>query len=178
MLFIWVFQNKSPPSLKLWRAEAEKEGLISLIPKRGVPKPRDRKPCFAAVIFLCLYVYECTHSTLPDIKKAARQKTDSDPCFAEKEGFEPPVPLPVHRISSAARSTTLALLPGCEGSKVNLIHPDKFVNSGINQKLCLLQLTNPPLLTAIPTFSPVTTCPPGWLRHSFSGLCITSLLHG
>ena len=27
---------------------------------------------------------------------------------AESEGFEPPVQLPVHRISSAARSTTLA----------------------------------------------------------------------
>lgn len=27
---------------------------------------------------------------------------------AESEGFEPPVPLPVHRISSAARSTTPA----------------------------------------------------------------------
>ena len=30
--------------------------------------------------------------------------------LAEKEGFEPPVPLPVHRISSAAHSTTLAFL--------------------------------------------------------------------
>ena len=33
------------------------------------------------------------------------------PCFAsfaEREGFEPPVQLPVHRISSAARSTTPA----------------------------------------------------------------------
>ena len=28
--------------------------------------------------------------------------------FAEREGFEPPVQLPVHRISSAARSTTPA----------------------------------------------------------------------
>ena len=28
--------------------------------------------------------------------------------LAEKEGFEPPVELPLHRISSAARSTTLA----------------------------------------------------------------------
>ncbi len=28
--------------------------------------------------------------------------------FAEREGFEPPVQLPVHRISSAAHSTTLA----------------------------------------------------------------------
>lgn len=27
--------------------------------------------------------------------------------LAEKEGFEPPVRLPVHRISSAAHSTTL-----------------------------------------------------------------------
>ena len=31
--------------------------------------------------------------------------------FAEREGFEPPVQLPVHRISSAARSTTPASLP-------------------------------------------------------------------
>ena len=30
--------------------------------------------------------------------------------FAEREGFEPPVQLPVHRISSAARSTTPAPL--------------------------------------------------------------------
>ena len=30
---------------------------------------------------------------------------------AESEGFEPPVQLPVHRISSAARSTTPASLP-------------------------------------------------------------------
>ncbi len=29
------------------------------------------------------------------------------PTSAEKEGFEPPVRLPVHRISSAAHSTTL-----------------------------------------------------------------------
>ncbi len=38
------------------------------------------------------------------IKSNLQEKT------AEKEGFEPPVPLPVHRISSAAHSTTLALL--------------------------------------------------------------------
>ena len=30
--------------------------------------------------------------------------------FAEREGFEPPEQLPVHRISSAARSTTPASL--------------------------------------------------------------------
>lgn len=30
---------------------------------------------------------------------------------AESEGFEPPVQLPVHRISSAARSTTPASFP-------------------------------------------------------------------
>lgn len=30
--------------------------------------------------------------------------------LAEREGFEPPVQLPVHRISSAARSTTPASL--------------------------------------------------------------------
>ena len=29
--------------------------------------------------------------------------------MAEEEGFEPPVPFPVHRISSAAHSATLAL---------------------------------------------------------------------
>ena len=33
--------------------------------------------------------------------------------LAEMEGFEPPVPLRVHRISSAARSTTLAHLHFC-----------------------------------------------------------------
>lgn len=34
--------------------------------------------------------------------------------FAESEGFEPPVQLPVHRISSAAHSTTLAAFLGSE----------------------------------------------------------------
>ena len=34
---------------------------------------------------------------------------------AESEGFEPPVQLPVHRISSAAHSTTLAAFQsGCK----------------------------------------------------------------
>ena len=33
------------------------------------------------------------------------------PFIAEREGFEPPVQLPVHRISSAARSTTPASFP-------------------------------------------------------------------
>ncbi len=39
---------------------------------------------------------------------------------AEKEGFEPPVQLPVHRISSAARSTTLAafLVSAIDGANV------------------------------------------------------------
>ena len=35
--------------------------------------------------------------------------------LAEREGFEPPVRLPVLRISSAARSTTLPPLRGREG---------------------------------------------------------------
>ena len=34
--------------------------------------------------------------------------------YAEREGFEPPEQLPVHRISSAARSTTPASLLGVE----------------------------------------------------------------
>ena len=34
--------------------------------------------------------------------------------LAEREGFEPPEQLPVHRISSAARSTTPASLLGVE----------------------------------------------------------------
>ncbi len=39
---------------------------------------------------------------------------------AESEGFEPPVQLPVHRISSAARSTTLAafLVSAIDGANV------------------------------------------------------------
>ena len=36
----------------------------------------------------------------------------TNPTAAEMEGFEPPVPSRVHRISSAARSTTLAHLRG------------------------------------------------------------------
>lgn len=38
---------------------------------------------------------------------------------AESEGFEPPVPLPVHRISSAARSTTPAAFQKKSGPKNN-----------------------------------------------------------
>ncbi len=38
------------------------------------------------------------------------------PSLAEREGFEPPVQLPVHRISSAARSTTPASLPNVPGN--------------------------------------------------------------
>ena len=40
---------------------------------------------------------------------------------AEREGFEPPVQLPVHRISSAARSTTpasLQMFPATENLSV------------------------------------------------------------
>ena len=41
---------------------------------------------------------------------------------AESEGFEPPVQLPVHRISSAARSTTPASLqsPGRKTFRLGL----------------------------------------------------------
>src|SRR3954466_4216449 len=35
--------------------------------------------------------------------------------MAEREGFEPPIRLPVCRISSAVHSTTLPPLRGCEG---------------------------------------------------------------
>ena len=41
-------------------------------------------------------------------KKGFVQANLQKPFFAEKEGFEPPEQLPVHRISSAARSTTPA----------------------------------------------------------------------
>ena len=40
--------------------------------------------------------------------------------IAEREGFEPPVQLPVHRISSAARSTTPASLHKIENHSVVL----------------------------------------------------------
>ena len=47
-------------------------------------------------------------------------------CFpAEREGFEPPEQLPVHRISSAARSTTLApfqLRDGKDRNKIKTEH--------------------------------------------------------
>ena len=44
---------------------------------------------------------------------------------AESEGFEPPVQLPVHRISSAARSTTPASLRSFQRANVQIIfyHP-------------------------------------------------------
>ena len=42
------------------------------------------------------------------IRAAACCLRHGHPCLAEREGFEPPVQLPVHRISSAARSTTPA----------------------------------------------------------------------
>ncbi len=42
--------------------------------------------------------------------------------LAEREGFEPPVQLPVHRISSAARSTTPASLQ---------TYPDKAPQSAV-----------------------------------------------
>ena len=54
------------------------------------------------------------------------------PCLslsAESEGFEPPVQLPVHRISSAAHSTTLAAFlfyKGCVGNKEFLHTPRLF----------------------------------------------------
>ena len=40
--------------------------------------------------------------------------------IAEREGFEPPVQLPVHRISSAARSTTPASLQYVRTPSVHL----------------------------------------------------------
>ena len=83
---------------------------MALIPVGGVSKHRIAHLAVAADIFLHLSAYECEAFDPPRHKKSCPSLTDSDPCFAEKEGFEPPVPLPVHRISSAARSTTLALL--------------------------------------------------------------------
>ena len=50
----------------------------------------------------------------PENKKGCKRMFATQPTtrsFAEREGFEPPVQLPVHRISSAARSTTPASLP-------------------------------------------------------------------
>ena len=57
------------------------------------------------------YVKTCLHKRMRPQKK--RQNPNSVACGlipAEREGFEPPVQLPVHRISSAARSTTPASL--------------------------------------------------------------------
>ena len=64
-------------------------------------------------------VFFCTPSQ-PSSKLGAALPRKKTPPFvrggvlsgAEMEGFEPPVPLPVHRISSAAHSTTLAHLRG------------------------------------------------------------------
>lgn len=44
-------------------------------------------------------------------KTEAKNRCKSLTINAEKEGFEPPVPVRVHLISSQAHSTTLALLP-------------------------------------------------------------------
>ena len=46
--------------------------------------------------------------------------------FAEREGFEPPVQLPVHRISSAARSTTPASLLYIAGATLCFAPPRNF----------------------------------------------------
>ena len=54
------------------------------------------------------------NSSRPENKKGCKRMFATHPTFrsfAEREGFEPPVQLPVHRISSAARSTTPASLP-------------------------------------------------------------------
>ena len=41
--------------------------------------------------------------------------------MAEREGFEPPIRLPVFRISSAARSTTLPPLRGRKGQQARSV---------------------------------------------------------
>ena len=57
------------------------------------------------------FVVECSvemflQSNTPQQKRATENSVAHN--LAEREGFEPPVQLPVHRISSAARSTTPA----------------------------------------------------------------------
>ena len=56
------------------------------------------------------------------MKKTSTLSADADKVLcdfmAEKEGFEPPEQLPVHRISSAARSTTPAFLLRLEHRKI------------------------------------------------------------
>ncbi len=55
-----------------------------------------------------------------DIEKAYKIETQLLVGFvAEREGFEPPEQLPVHRISSAAQSTSLASFQFC-AAKVHL----------------------------------------------------------
>ena len=62
-----------------------------------------------------------SHSTLSDKKRIAFATL-----FAESEGFEPPEQLPVHRISSAARSTTPATFL-VKGGPISISPP--FINS-------------------------------------------------
>ena len=67
--------------------------------------------------------------------------------IAEREGFEPPVQLPVHRISSAARSTTPASLQYVRTLSVHLpfglsasafpVHPNPTASRTISRALGL-----------------------------------------
>ena len=59
-------------------------------------------------IFYALWLQVYLHHRHKKQKDAALRHLLASFYFAEREGFEPPVQLPVHRISSAARSTTPA----------------------------------------------------------------------
>ena len=70
----------------------------------------------------CLFSGMRCRTTQRCMTKTSTLSADADKVLcdfkAEKEGFEPPEQLPVHRISSAARSTTPAFLLRLEHRKI------------------------------------------------------------
>ena len=78
-----------------------------MIPGKGSSKSQFRFPP-AEVTFLFAGILESKLSYARKEKSQLRFKTEL--AFAEKEGFEPPVPVRVQRFSRPPRSTTPAFL--------------------------------------------------------------------
>ena len=66
---------------------------MALIPVGGVSKHRIAHLAVAADIFLHLSAYECAAFDPSRHKKSCPSLTDSDPCFAEKEGLMTLIPV-------------------------------------------------------------------------------------
>ena len=101
---------------------AEREGLATAqtrsAPLNAFPLPRRQAPCInytaqgvatQPLLFSPHYSYKQACFIVGKNKKMSiNRHLLASFVSAEREGFEPPVQLPVHRISSAARSTTPA----------------------------------------------------------------------